>query len=132
MGSDWIHHGEESYPDAAWLQLEVFTTATMISHFFQNLPERAKDSLTNSNFNWKFQILSSTGPFAGQLCCNIQLCFPTPGPQEVTAEARQLPLDYIGDQVRHKSTFIFISIISSNRVGHNLSQLYTTLNAIST
>ena len=24
MGSDWIHHGEESYPEAAWLQLEVF------------------------------------------------------------------------------------------------------------
>ena len=23
MGSDWIHHGEESYPEAAWLQLEV-------------------------------------------------------------------------------------------------------------
>ena len=51
--------------------------------------------------------------------CNIQLCFPTPGPQEVTAEARQLPLDYIGDQVRHKSTFIFISIISSNQFLHN-------------
>ena len=25
MGSDWIHHGEESYPEAAWLQLEVLT-----------------------------------------------------------------------------------------------------------
>ena len=24
MGSDWISHGEESYPEAAWLQLEVF------------------------------------------------------------------------------------------------------------
>ena len=37
MGSDWIHHGEESYPDAAWLQLEVFTTATMISIFFSKI-----------------------------------------------------------------------------------------------
>ena len=24
MGSDWVNHGEESYPEAAWLQLEVF------------------------------------------------------------------------------------------------------------
>ena len=23
MGSDWVNHGEESYPEAAWLQLEV-------------------------------------------------------------------------------------------------------------
>ena len=27
MGSDWIHHGEESYPEAAWLQLEVLIIA---------------------------------------------------------------------------------------------------------
>ena len=25
LGSDWGTHGEESYPEAAWLQLEVFT-----------------------------------------------------------------------------------------------------------
>ena len=24
LGSDWGTHGEESYPEAAWLQLEVF------------------------------------------------------------------------------------------------------------
>ena len=30
MGSDWIHHGEESYPEAAWLQLEV----SQFLHFF--------------------------------------------------------------------------------------------------
>ena len=34
MGSDWIHHGEESYPEAAWLQLEVLTIISISSKSF--------------------------------------------------------------------------------------------------
>lgn len=31
QGSDWVHHGEESYPDSAWLQLEVSYLAAILT-----------------------------------------------------------------------------------------------------
>ena len=50
MGSDWIHHGEESYPEAAWLQLEVLIIAQrgLTCYGIKNAKTDTLDALDNA------------------------------------------------------------------------------------
>ena len=89
MGSDWGTHGEESYPEAAWLQLEVFRFLMLIS--FQSLPsgfscrflvffpklevfEFPFQSSPSWNFNFDFPLHRIPRKHSGEWTVSIQHC----------------------------------------------------------
>ena len=56
MGSDWGTHGEESYPEAAWLQLEVFGFLMLMQMLFSF-------QFSPSGSSWRFLVSLSKFAF---------------------------------------------------------------------
>ena len=88
MGSDWGTHGEESYPEAAWLQLEVFHS-----------PFNVQSSSGNFNFDFFFQLEVFDFICKTHLLGILNLIFSSVGSQEGIPAHGQFPLNIASDQV---------------------------------